>query len=394
MKVICDRGALLEAVNLVSGVVASRTPRVQLGGVKLTAIKDGEAGELRLAATDAEISLTLTTSRVDVAEPGEALIPADKLRQIISAEENEPTLTIETDGTVCHIRGEDAHFQIYGYDPADFPPIPSFAGAVSGAGGQAGAKAVLSHSASRLDSMISRTLFATARENSRYAINGVLVRREGKRLEMVATDGRRLALARSALSEGAKDDPVISCIVPSKALSMVQKLIDDPDEPVRFAVTDNQIIFSFGAGDDEPEGRAVLASNLVEGTFPPYEDVIPKDQDKRVVVDRDVFSSAVRRAALLTNEESRGVRMSFKSGDKRVEFASRAPEMGEAEINIELASYEGGDLEIGFNPTFITDPLRVITDPEVIFELKDPSKPGIIKSGSDFTYVVMPVNLQ
>lgn len=394
MKVICDRAALLEAVNLVSGVVAARSPRAQLGGVRLTATKESDVGELSLAATDAEISLSLRTTMVDVVEPGEALIPADKLRQIISAEDNEPTLTIETEQTICHIRGEDAHFQVYGYDPADFPPIPSFADAVSGAGGRPGAKAVITHDSRQLEAMIMRTLFATARENSRYAINGVLVNREGKRLEMVATDGRRLALARSSISGGSKDDPAISCIVPSKALSMVQKLIEDPEEPVRFAITDNQILFSFGATEDDPEGRAVLASNLVEGTFPPYEEVIPKDQDKRVVFDRDVFSSAVRRAALLTNEESRGVRMSFKKDDRRVEFASRAPEMGEAEINVELASYEGEDLEIGFNPTFIAEPLKVITDPEVIFELKDASKPGIIKSGSDFTYVVMPVNLQ
>jgi DNA polymerase-3 subunit beta len=392
MKVICDRGALLEAVNLVSGVVAARTPRAQLGGVKLTATSEGGAGELVLAATDAEISLSLRTTRVDVSDPGEALIPADKLRQIISAEDNEPTLTIETEQTICHIRGEDAHFQVYGYDPADFPPIASFASVV--AGGERGAKAVVSHQASQLDAMISRTLFATARENSRYAINGVLLKRDGKRLEMVATDGRRLALARSSISGGSKDDAVITCIVPSKALSMVQKLIEDPDEIVKFAITDNQILFCFGAGENDPEGRAVLTSNLVEGTFPPYEDVIPKDHDKRVVFDRDVFSSAVRRAALLTNEESRGVRMSFKSGDKRVELASRAPEMGEAEIIAEVLSYEGDDLEIGFNPTFIAEPLKVITDPEVIFELKDASKQGIIKSGSDFTYVVMPVNLQ
>src|SRR5262245_16331048 len=114
MKVICDRGALLDAVNQVSGVVAVRTPRPQLTCVKLTAAKSGGVGELTLSATDAEISLKLTLSQVDVADPGEALIPADKLRQIISAEENEPTLTLEADDQVCHIRGADAHFKVFG----------------------------------------------------------------------------------------------------------------------------------------------------------------------------------------------------------------------------------------------------------------------------------------
>jgi DNA polymerase III subunit beta len=162
---------------------------------------------------------------------------------------------------------------------------------------------------------------------------------------------------------------------------------------VQIAITENQVLFNLGSSDEGGKG-AVLTSNLVEGTFPPYDEVIPKDQDKKIIFDRDVLSSAVRRAALLTNEESRGVRLKFNGGEKQVEFSSRAPEMGEAEINVDIASYEGGDIEIGFNPTFITDALKVIPDPEVIMELKAPNKPGLMRSGQDFVYVVMPVNLQ
>ncbi|QYU69410.1 DNA polymerase III subunit beta [Leptolyngbya sp. 15MV] len=389
MKVICDRAALLNAVNLISGVVAARTPRPQLTCVKLSATKSGKTAELTMSATDAEVSLRLITGQVDVQQPGEVLIPADKLRAIVSAEEGDPTLTIESEGEHCEIRGSDARFKILGYPASEFPEIPSFDRVVSaGDGGKA--KAVFTHQAGVFGSMISRTLFATARENSRYAINGVLLRKEGKRLEMVATDGRRLALCRQTLA-GEKDAQPVSCIVPSKALSLLLKLIDDPEQPIRVAIPDAQVLFALG-GDGGVS--AVLASNLVEGTFPPYEDVIPKDQDKRVVFDRDVLASAVRRAALLTNEESRGVRLKFASSDRRLELSSRAPEMGEAQINIDLAGYDGSDIEIGFNPGFITDALKVIPDPEVIMELKAPNKPGLIKSGSDFVYVVMPVSLQ
>lgn len=391
MKVICDRGALLDAVNLISGVVAARTPRPQLQCVKLTAKKSGKAGELTMSATDAEISLKLQTSQVDVQTPGEVLIPADKLRGIVAAEEGEATLTIEAEGDAIHIRGGDAHFKVFGYPPADFPPIPDFEKIAGGKETGVKARTVFSHNAGALNTMISRTLFATARENSRYAINGVLLKRDGKKLEMVATDGRRLALCRQNVA-GDKETTPISCIVPTKALALLQKLIDDPEATVQVAITDNQILVSLGGG--EGGNTAVLTSNLVEGTFPPYEDVIPKDQDKKIVFDRDVLSSAVRRAALLTNEESRGVRLRFKSGDKQMELSSRAPEMGEAEINVDLSSYEGTDIEIGFNPAFVTDALKVIPDPEVIMELKAPNKPGLIKSGNDFVYVVMPVNLQ
>lgn len=390
MKVIIDRAALLDAVNLVSGVVAARTPRPQLTCVKLTARKSGKVGDLTLAATDAEVSLRLTTTQVDVQEPGEALIPADKLRQIVSAEDAEPTLTLESEGSDCHIKGADARFKVLGYPVAEFPPIPEF-DKPQGAGKEGKARPTLSIPAGVLNAMISRTLFATARENSRYAINGVLLKRDGKKLEMVATDGRRLALCRQTIA-AEKDAPAINVIIPSKALTMVQRLIEDPEEAVQITVTDNQVLFRVG-----PEGdgaRAVLSSNLVEGAFPPYEDVVPKDQDKRITIDRDVLSSAVRRAALLTNEESRGVRMKFDSKGKQVELTSRAPEMGEAQVEAPLAKYDGDDIEIGFNPAFITDALKVIVDPEVIIELKAPNKPGLVRSGADFLYVVMPVNLQ
>jgi DNA polymerase-3 subunit beta len=254
-------------------VVAARSPRPQLTCVKLDATNGANGPELALSATDADLALTVRLGRVEVSEPGATLIPADKLRQIVSAEDNEPTLTIEADGDTAHIKGEDAHFQLHGFSAEEFPAIPSFKSIAEGAGG---AKAVFTTTAGTLSALITRTLFAAARENSRYAINGVLLVREGKKLEMVATDGRRLAKCTAtteAKGESAK------CIVPSKALSMLLKLADEPEEPVHVAITDSRAVFAFG--DDATDGRATLSTSLVEGTFPPYEDVIPKDQDIR-----------------------------------------------------------------------------------------------------------------
>ncbi len=401
MKVICDRGALLDAVNNVAGVVPQRTPTPALSCVKLVARKVGSAGELTLSGTDAETSLHLTLTQVDVQHPGEVAVPADKLRAIISAEDGEPTLTIETEGDQCHIKGTNAHFRVFAYPAKDFPAMPDFVAAAGGTGPDP-AKAVFTQSAGALLEQVSRTVFATARETSRYAINGVLLKRNGKKLEMVATDGRRLALSRSELTGSNAKGDAVTCIVPTKALNIMMKLARDPEENIRMAISDTRIFFAFEpttpAGGKDPDKlpapRAVLSSVLVEGTFPPYEDVIPKDQDKKVTAGRDELSSAVRKASVLTNEESRGVRMAFTSKDKRLKLSSRAPEMGESEISIALSKYEGDDIEISFNPTFITDVLKVVPEQDVIMELKAPNRPGLIRlANNEFVYVVMPVNL-
>ncbi len=402
MKVICDRGALLDAVNLVAAVVPARTPTPHLSCIKLTATKSAGGGDLTLAGSDGETTLVISIPQVDVQQPGEALVLADKLRQIVSAEEGEPTLTLETaaggGGDQLHIRGANAHFRVFGYPASEYPPVPDFAKVVSATGPDA-PKTVFTHQAGALHHLVQRTTFATARETSRYAINGVLLKRDGKKLEMVATDGRRLALSRTTIPGGGKGDGPsgpVSCIIPTKALSMIPKLIVDDNDPVRIAITDSRVYFAFDAATDGKDAapRALLSSALVEGTFPPYEDVIPKDQDKRITADRESFGLAVRKAAVLTNEESRGVRMSFSSGERRLKLSSRAPEMGEAEIEVDLNAYEGNDIEISFNPAFITDALKVVDEPEVIVELKAANKPGLIRTSTgEFIYVVMPVNL-
>ena len=211
------------------------------------------------------------------------------------------------------------------------------------------------------------------------------------------TTGRRLALARgNADSVPGGVERSAQCIIPTKALTLASRLIENDESTVRIAVTTNQVLFAFSEAGEPESAGTVLACNLVEGTFPPYEDVIPKDQDKRAKFDVNVLSSAVRRAALLTNEESRGVRLAFggeKSG-KGLKMTSRNPEMGEAEIDVELESYEGGEIDIGFNPAFLSDALKVMPETHVLLEMKAPNKPGLIRSGSDFLYVVMPVNLQ
>ncbi len=366
MRVICDRGALLDALNLAGGAILARTPKPVLSCVRITA----EADALTVAATDLEMAVTVSTPRVEVQEAGQALVPADKLAQIVR-ESIDPTLTIETDEEAAHIRSADSHFKVFGFKPEEFPPLP-----------QLEADADFEIDGAQLHKLITQTKFATARESSRYAINGVLFERDGKKLTVVATDGRRLAMAKGDCKQAKGDNR--SAIVPTKTLDLLLRVFDQPDQNVRVRIADNQIMFA--------SDNALVSSNLVEGNFPPYQDVLPQDNDRKATMATDMLASAVRRAAVLTNEESKGVRLSFTG--EQLTLSSRAPEMGEAEIQVEMPEYSGEPVDIGFNPGFITDALKVAETDKVSVEMKASNKPGVIRTGPDFLCVIMPVNLE
>ncbi|MGA2583928.1 MAG: DNA polymerase III subunit beta [Tepidisphaeraceae bacterium] len=367
MKVICNRGALLDALNLAGSVVAQRTPKPILQCLRLTAAD----GVLTVAATDLEVAIRYRDEQVQIDSPGDVLVPADKLRDIVR-ESLDDTLSIEIEGDTANIRGQDAHFKIFTQRAADFPPVPDFEG-----------EADFQIPGGALKGLIGQTLFAAARESTRYAFNGVLVVAKGKKISMIATDGRRLALAKGDLASDKLDKDGKKAIVPSKALQLIEKLLTDPQAVVSVQMRENQIIFH--------TDHATLTSNLVEGQFPPYEDVIPKDSDKKMTAPTADFLSAIRRSALLTTEESKGVRLAFNK--KGVVLTSRSPESGEATINF-ACKFEGSDIEIGFNPQFVADALRVVNTDEISVEMTAPNRPGLLKAGQNFLYVIMPVNLQ
>jgi DNA polymerase-3 subunit beta len=374
MKVICNRGALLEALTVASNVVQARTPKPVLQCVKLTAADD----RLTLSATDMEVSIRYVDTQVQVEQPGETLVPADKFRDIVR-ESVDDTLAIEvsteTDavgGTFANVRGQDSHFKVFTQKAGDFPPVPGFEGEPD-----------FELPGGVVKQLINQTLFAAAKEEGRYNIKGVLAAPSGKKIALVSTDGRRLAMAKGDLAGESRVKDGAKVIIPIKALQLIDKLVDDPAEMVGFQVRENRVIFHTAS--------ATLTSNLMEGTFPPYDDVIPKDADKKMTASTADFLSAIRRANLMTTEESKGVKMQFSK--KGLVLTSRSPEAGEATINF-ACKFDGADIEIGFNPAFLTEALRVVDSDEVSLELTAPNRPGLLRGGVNFTYVIMPVNLQ
>lgn len=363
MKLNVNRQEFADALGMVSTVASGRTPKPILNCVLLEAQSD----HCLLAATDLEIGIRFTIAQVEVAQKGKVVLPADKLNAIVRESQDE-ILALESDDSVCHVRGAGAHYQIYTQDAADFPPVSELDGDPD-----------FEIPMGSLRRMAEWTAFAAARENTRYAINGVLWEKSDKKLTLVATDGRRLSLARGKVKGDGKPP---ESIVPAKAMQLLHRLSGEADAPVQARFTDSQVILN--------SNRVTLSAALVEGQFPKYRDVIPTDLNRKVTVATADLLSAVRRAALLTNEESRGVR--FTLAEDTLTLASRAPTQGEATITLPV-HLNGEGLEIGFNPHFLIDALKVVDSDEVVLELKESNRPGLLKAGPDYQYVVMPVSL-
>ena len=366
MKVIAQMSALQEALGLASSIVATRTPKPVLQCVKLIASKEGGTSLLTLLATDLEAGFRYQITAVEVEREGEALVPAERLSGIVR-ESTEASLTIETEKDACHVRGAGSKFRILGYDPAEYPSVADFTG-----------DGDFEVPAQALSEMIGRTLFAAAKAHSHYAMSGVLWEAKGKKLQLVATDGHRLAQAKGSLAKSAARE--VTAIVPAKLLSLVQR-VTGGDEVLSVRIEENQILVR--------SARAVLVSQLVQGNFPKYADVIPQQCSRKAAVKLADFEHGVRLAALLTNEDSRSVKMCF--GEKKITLSSRAAEAGEAEITIPC-QLEGEAIDIAFNPTFLTDALKIMDTEEISVEMTASLKPAIVRAGNDFLYVVMPVD--
>jgi len=365
MKVIAQTAALQEALALASSIVAVRTPKPILQCVKLLA--SGKA--LTVLATDREVDCRYVISQVEVRQEGEALVPVQKFADIVRESAGEETLTLSVEKQSCRITGAGSRFTLVGYDPAEYPAVAEFA--------DNGDFQVTSE---LLSGLIDRTLFSAARAHSHYAISGVLWEAAAKKLQLVATDGHRLAVAKAGLGKAAARE--VSAIVPAKLMNLLGRTAGATEETLAVKITESQILVR--------TARAVLISSLVQGNFPKYNDVIPRDCKRKASVNTQEFLHRLRQAALLTDEESKGVRLSF--APEQLTLTSRSPETGEAEITMPV-QFAGEPLEVAFNPTFLIDALKVAQTDEVTLEFAEANKPALLKSGADFLYVVMPVDL-
>ncbi|MFC1806522.1 DNA polymerase III subunit beta, partial [Planctomycetota bacterium] len=348
---------------VVGSVVQQRPTRPILSTVLLVA-KDGK---LEIHATDLEIGIRLDVPGVEIEEEGQIAISQARVASILRETADE-RISLATDNQHCIITASDSEFRLPTESAEEFPEIPVF---------DEGHAYDLDRVA--FVDMVSKTCFAAHRGKHRYALNGVLLEIKPKSIIMVATDGRRLAYIEKKGKFGDEADE--SVIVPTKALDQVIKVLTDDDEMIHLNILENQIVAK--------TARAAVSTRLVEGHFPPYDSVIPKDCDKKVDIAREQLHSAVRRAALLTSEDSSAVYLSFGGG--KVVVTAAAPETGEAKVELEI-DYSGPEVELGFNPEFLTDLFRALDDETIRIEFRDASSAGMFRAGKEFQYVVMPVS--
>ena len=370
MRVTIERTAFLKALNHVQSVVERRNTIPILSNVLVQAGKD----VVRLIATDLDIEIVETVT-AEVAREGAATVPAHMLYDIVRKLPEGAQLELDQgpDGTRVNIFAGKSRFALQALPPEDFPDLAS--------GDMANSFAL---PVADLKALIEKTRFAISTEETRYYLNGIYLHEveKGSFLRAVATDGHRLAQAQVSRPDGAKGMPGV--IVPRKTVLEIVKLMEGEDGEVEISLSASKIRFAVG--------RLVLTSKLIDGTFPDYERVIPRNNDKVMTVDARLFANAVDRVSTISLEKSRAVKMNLAQG--RVTLTVNNPDSGSAEEEI-MADYDRDSLDIGFNSRYLMDVASQITSGEMTFRLADAGSPTIVSDPADETalYVLMPMRV-
>lgn len=371
MKVICDREKLLAAFQIASVVAPTRSPKPILRNVKFEVGGQGAEGQGTLMATDLEVGVRVSLDKIEVEAPGDAILPIDRFGLIVR-ESSDAKLRIESDGQGTLVRGDRSEFKLPASNPEEFPAIAEFS--------EGKYHAV---PARLFKELIRRTVFATDTESSRYALGGVLLEMDGDKITAVGTDGRRLAMMEGPAKavEGHQTGDSAT-IVPTRAMHFIDRALSDGDAEVQLAARPNDVLIR--------SPHVTIYSRLVEGRFPKWRDVFPRRTDAvKIEMAVGPLHSAVRQAAIVTNEDSRGVDFTF--GEGKLVLSGRAAEMGQSRVELPIA-YDGASLSITLDPRYVSDFLKVL-DPEKTFtlELKDSDSAAVCMTDDGYGYVIMPL---
>lgn len=374
MKLSIEKADLQRGLARLQAIVEKRSSMPILANVLVTATGKGDAGRLELAATDLEVGIR-GSQPAKVQKPGALTISARKLYDIVRELPDESIQLEATANAYLDIRCGRSRFTLAGTDAEEYPSLPDFA-----PGRMARLQAAV------LSQMIEGTMYAASLDETRYNLNGVYfeVVPDTGRIRMVATDGHRLALVeRTAGSD--VSGLASGVIVPRKGLAELKRLVDEED------ADEIEIGFEGNSGLVK-KGDVTLVMRLIEGEFPNYKQVIPKQSDHHLTLSADGLVRALRRVALLSAEHSRAVKIDLSEG--KLQLSSRTPDLGEAQEELDV-DYAGPSVSIGFNARYLLDCLTALGAKEVRLGLRDGGSPVEVRPTDDLesVAVVMPMRL-
>lgn len=368
MNLTISKEQIITGLQAVQNVVGARTTLPILSNVLLRAEKD----HVEFTATDLDVSVVCAVE-AKVKKPGGTTVPVKKLFGIVK-ELNGSEIDLETDEkNVTVIRCGPSYYKIHGLSAEEFPPLPKF---------KDDKKVNLQQET--VKAMMRKTAFAVSTDESRYVLNGIFLSLKDNKMTMVATDGRRLALADEEADISEKSSGEF--IVPAKAVGELNRLLQEKgDAEIKFG--ENQASFAL---KDEKGFSVLLITKLIEGNYPNYKQVIPTETKERIPLVREEFLQALRRAEIMTSDKANSVKLSF--GKNSLSITANTPEVGEARESLAV-NYKGKEMAIAFNPRYLIDALGALSEDEVYFELIDELSPGVLKINGPFLYVVMPMRL-
>lgn len=375
MKFKINRDHFSNGLAQVLNVVGSKATMPILSNVLIEADKD----QISLTTTNLDLGIRCRI-KADVKEAGAITLPVKKLASIIR---ELPSLDVSIDTSPNHqakVTSGGSQFKIMGMGKEEFPGLPEFEDE----------KAFMLEQQD-LSQMLRHVSYAQSSDETRYILNGVYINFKEGRLTLVATDGRRLAKVEKATELPEKSTG--SIILPAKTVAELVRLLDK-GEKVQVSFNERRASFQIGTEKVAESGlsdQVYLFSKVVDGNYPNYSQVIPKETAQRIKLDRELFLQCVHRAALVTTDKANSVKIKLASN--QLEITASSPDFGESHESMGV-EYSGPDLQVAFNPAFVMDPLRALTNNEVFLELKDEVSPGVFKTlDTSFVCVIMPVRI-
>jgi DNA polymerase-3 subunit beta len=368
VKVKINRESFQKVFQVASAVAPARSPKAILQNVKMEVTKDGGL----LTATDMEVGVRLGIPDLDVDTPGTAVIPVQRL-SLILRESSDEFLFIESDPDKTLVTGSSSRFELQSHNPDEFPEVADFED-----------NDYYEVSAGVMRELIKRTLFATDSESSRYALGGVLLEMDNDTITAVGTDGRRLAKMQGALSKvGKPGDGGGATIVPARSMQLIERILPDDDVKVQLAARANDLLIR--------EPGCVFYTRLVEGRFPKWREVLPSRSDSsKIDIPVGPMYSALRQAAIVSSDESRGVDFTFNHGS--LVMSNSTAEVGQSRIEMPVP-FDADELTITLDHRYVADFLKVLQpDKTFTLDIESGDQAAYCSTEDNYGYVIMPLS--